>query len=250
MYTLIKNTLTSKDFYKNKYKKITRTKTLIYLLIISLLFSLILTPLSTYITYNKYLTLKSEVNKIPPALKVTIKNGKLETNFNKPLIFNLSKNSVLVIDPKNSFTDFNLGVDYYVYREKGLVIYTKNNIANEVYGNALNISLASKSIIELFNSVPNEEVLSILFFLIFIYTGITSFISALALSFIFALVLFFVKKFFVATNITLGQTTKLFVFLFPYYFLGSFISILFFGSINTLPTIFLIGAYLFLVPNK
>lgn len=247
MYYLLKQTLFNRQFYKTEYKKISRFKVLLYVSLISILFSVIVTPQDSYLSYKNFNLLKSEINKIPPALNIYITNGKLDANFSKPLVLNLINNTKVIVDPKNSYQNYEENVNYIFLRERGFVFISNNNITNRNYNQSINLGVSSKQLTDIFNSI-NVVTITVYFTLIFFILNFgNSLLAIFWISVTFGGILYFTQRIFSKINLTYFLSCKKIIFLSPYYLIGVIISLAFNVTLFNLPFILLLLAYFLLV---
>ena len=250
MYYLLKQTLFNRQFYKKEYKKISRFKVLFYVSFISILFSITLTPQGTYLAYKNFNLLKKEINKVPPALNIYINNGKLDANFTKPLIINLESKTKLVIDPTNSFKNYENNINYIFLRERGIVFISNNNITNQNYNKLLNIGISSKQLTDFINGISVINLVGYLLVAFFVINFFAGVINIFWISITFGGILYITERIFSKVNSTYFLNCKKIIFLSPYYLSGVTIGLAFSVASFNLPFIFLLIAYFMLVIKK
>lgn len=251
MYQLIKKSLTSKNFYSDGYKSISRAKTFAYVFIVCLLFAFFTSPITTVKSYKSFFSLKEQVAQLSSdvEIKYDTENG-LETNLNSPLIFEIEKDAYLVVDSNANYKPKGEGSHEVVFRNKGYMVYQNGELASQTsysLPKSMQFRLDAEYLKTEFNSVSNSYIILVLVITNIFGNFLGSILNLLIMAVMFGSMSFMVNRFFLKEKATLLQSYKRMLFLGVYFLAGMAINTVL-GSTYAIFDVVLLGiGYFWLV---
>lgn len=248
---LLKKSLTSKDFYTTGYKQVSRMKTVSFVFLISLVFALFTSPITSITSYKAFITLKEQVNELSSKVSISYKNSEgLATNVSYPIELKLDKNTLMVIDPKAEYFSKQDNLSEIVLRNKGYLVYKNGELERQVTYSLpefLEFDISSQELKEEFNSVSDTYILTVFASVNLITNFLSALLNILVMSVMFGSVSFVVNNTLLKRKDTLLQNYKKMFFLSIFLLLGMAANTLFTGQGAIFDILFLAFGYLWLV---
>lgn len=248
---LLKQSLTRKDFYAKKYKQVSRTRTIVFVLVISIVFALFTSPINSLNSYRTFITLKEKVNELPPKVEIGYtSNDGLSTNVNYPIKLEMDENNLIVIDPKALYSSSENTLNEIILRQRGYLIYKNGELASQItYGmpDFLEFNVTSQKLKEEFNSVSSAYLLTVLSIVNLFMSFFSALINVFVMSVMFGSVSYVVNTTLLKRKDTLLQNYKKMLFLSTFLLLGMAVNTMFTGQGFIFDILFLGFGYLWLV---
>lgn len=253
IFKSIKSALTSRSLYQEGYKKLRRWEVIRYVIVISLAFAVFSAPINTYRNVKDFIYIKEQISKIPPKLEIKYNTQTgLTTNINNPYVLNTAKETILVLDPNNKYTEHDKNTDEIIFREKGFVVYSKGKLIDQnSYSNFIlsDFNITGKDLKNTFENTTISEVITIAI----IFNLLANFLGALSniawMTLIFGGLAFLLTKYVLRKDTTFFLQVKRILLLSVFVVLGMALNVLFFEHLPFADIMLFGGAYFFLIRN-